>query len=137
MREVDDVLRRRPGLGALAAEAQALQAQLASERGSRSPGAPALTVAELRLLPLLSTHLSLPEIAEQMLLSPTPSSRKRPRSTASWASPPAARRSHAPLSWGCSPGNDRRSSHHDDEIRPRYEVYQPVPTSGRWPSHCA
>jgi LuxR family transcriptional regulator, maltose regulon positive regulatory protein len=70
MREVDDVLKRRPGLGTLAREAQALRVQLASERGSPSPGAPALTVAEVRLLPLLSTHLSLPEIAEQMLLSP-------------------------------------------------------------------
>jgi len=69
MCEVDDLLRRRPGLGTLAAEAQALQAQLASERGSRSLGASALTVAELRLLPLLSTHLSFPEIAEQMFLS--------------------------------------------------------------------
>jgi LuxR family maltose regulon positive regulatory protein len=69
MREVDDVLKRRPGLGTLAGEARALQAQLARERGSRSPGASALTLAELRLLPLLSTHLSFPEIAEQMFLS--------------------------------------------------------------------
>jgi LuxR family maltose regulon positive regulatory protein len=36
---------------------------------ARSPGAWALTVAELRLLPLLSTHLSFPEIAERMFLS--------------------------------------------------------------------
>jgi LuxR family transcriptional regulator, maltose regulon positive regulatory protein len=69
MREVDDVLKRRPGLGTLAGEAQALRAQLAGERGSGVPGASALTAAELRLLPLLSTHLSLPEIAEQMFLS--------------------------------------------------------------------
>jgi LuxR family maltose regulon positive regulatory protein len=69
MREVDDVLKRRPGLGTLAGEAQALQAQLASERGSPSPGAWALTVAELRLLPLLSTHLSFPEIAAEVFLS--------------------------------------------------------------------
>jgi LuxR family maltose regulon positive regulatory protein len=71
MREVDDVLKRRPSLGTLAGEAQTLQAQLASEPGSPSPEASALTVAELRLLPLLSTHLSFPEIAEEMFLSPT------------------------------------------------------------------
>jgi LuxR family transcriptional regulator, maltose regulon positive regulatory protein len=69
MREVDDVLRRRPGLGSLVAEARALRAQVASERGSSVPGASALTAAELRLLPLLSTHLSFPEIAAEMFLS--------------------------------------------------------------------
>jgi ATP/maltotriose-dependent transcriptional regulator MalT len=69
MREVDHLLRRRPGLRTLAGEAQALQAQLASGRVSTVPGASALTAAELRLLPLLSTHLSFPEIAEEMFLS--------------------------------------------------------------------
>jgi LuxR family transcriptional regulator, maltose regulon positive regulatory protein len=69
LREVDDVLKRRPGLGTLAAEAQALQAQLARDRDSCAPGASALTGAELRLLPLLSTHLSFPEIAAEMFLS--------------------------------------------------------------------
>ena len=69
MREVDDLLKRRPGLGTLVGDARALRAQLSSERGSSVPGASALTAAELRLLPLLSTHLSFPEIAEQMFLS--------------------------------------------------------------------
>ncbi len=69
MREVDDLLKRRPGLGTLVGEAQALRAQLSRERGSSVPRASALTAAELRLLPLLSTHLSFPEIAEQMFLS--------------------------------------------------------------------
>jgi LuxR family maltose regulon positive regulatory protein len=69
MREVDDLLRRRPGLGTLVAEAEVLQAQLASQRGSSVPGASALTAAELRLLPLLATHLSFPEIAEELFLS--------------------------------------------------------------------
>ena len=69
MREVDQVLRRRPGLGTLVADAEALRARLAGERGSSFPGASALTAAELRLLPLLSTHLSLPEIATEMFLS--------------------------------------------------------------------
>ena len=69
MREVDDLLKRRPGLGTLVADAAALRAQLANERGSSLPGASALTAAELRLLPLLSTHLSFPEIAGEMFLS--------------------------------------------------------------------
>ena len=69
MREVDDLLRRRPGLGTLIAEAEALRVQLSRERGSSVPGASALTAAELRLLPLLPTHLSFPEIAEEMFLS--------------------------------------------------------------------
>ena len=69
MREIDDLLKRRPGLGTLAGEAGALRAQLSRERGSSVPGASALTAAELRLLPLLSTHLSFPEIAGEMFLS--------------------------------------------------------------------
>ena len=59
------ILRRwRPGRGG-----RALRAQLSRERGSSVPGASALTAAELRLLPLLSTHLSFPQIAGQMFLS--------------------------------------------------------------------
>jgi LuxR family maltose regulon positive regulatory protein len=69
MREVDELLRRRPGLGTLAGDAAALRAQLAKERGPSAPGASALTGAELRLLPMLSTHLSFPEIGEELFLS--------------------------------------------------------------------
>jgi len=69
MREVDELLGRRPGLGTLVREAEALRAQLSTERGSSVPGASAMTTAELRLLPLLSTHLSFVEIAEEMFLS--------------------------------------------------------------------
>src|ERR1022692_2182349 len=69
MREVDELLWRRPGLGNLAGEAQALRARLATERGPSTPGASALTGAEIRLLPLLSTPLSSPETAAQMFLS--------------------------------------------------------------------
>jgi LuxR family maltose regulon positive regulatory protein len=43
--------------------------RLSKERGPSIPGASALTAAELRLLPMLSTHLSFPEIAEEMFLS--------------------------------------------------------------------
>jgi LuxR family maltose regulon positive regulatory protein len=69
MHEIDEMLRRRPDLGTLASEAQALRAQLANGRGSSAPGASALTAAELRLLPLLSTHLSFPEIAAELFVS--------------------------------------------------------------------
>jgi hypothetical protein len=92
MREIDEVLRRRPGLGTLADQARALRDQLAAERGSNTPGASALTAAELRLLPMLCTHLSFPEIAAEMFLSVAPSSRRRSRSTASW--PPLPRWRH-------------------------------------------
>jgi LuxR family transcriptional regulator, maltose regulon positive regulatory protein len=46
------------------------RARLSKERGPSAPGASALTGAELRLLPLLSTHLSFPEIGEELFLSP-------------------------------------------------------------------
>src|SRR5215468_3993077 len=69
MREIDELLRRRPGLGTLVGEAQALRAQLARQPSSNAPGASTLTAAELRLLPMLSTHLSFPEIAKEMFLS--------------------------------------------------------------------
>ena len=68
-REIDELLRRRPGLGTLVGEAEALRAQLSKLRGPDAPGASALTAAELRLLPMLATHLSFPQIAEQMSLS--------------------------------------------------------------------
>jgi LuxR family transcriptional regulator, maltose regulon positive regulatory protein len=47
----------------------ALRARLSEERGSSAPGASALTAAELRLLPMLSTHLSFPQIAGELFLS--------------------------------------------------------------------
>ena len=67
LREIDELLTRRPGLGTLAV---GLRAQLARERGPRTPAASALTAAELRVLPMLATHLSFPEIATEMFLSP-------------------------------------------------------------------
>ena len=69
MREIDEILKRRPDLGTLVGEADALRARLARERGRSVPGASAVTAAELRLLPLLSTHLSAPEIAAELFLS--------------------------------------------------------------------
>jgi LuxR family transcriptional regulator, maltose regulon positive regulatory protein len=69
LREVDDLLKCRPGLGTLVDRAEELRLRLAKERASVFPGAPALTPAEFRLLPALCTHLSLPEIADEMFLS--------------------------------------------------------------------
>ena len=69
LREVDEVLRRRPGLGTLAAEARALRAELARQRGSAVPGMSALTGAELRLLPLLSASLTFSEISAELFVS--------------------------------------------------------------------
>ena len=70
MREIDDLLRRRPGLGNLVGEAHELRARLSGERTASTPGASSLTAAELRLLPLLTTHMSFPEIADELSLSP-------------------------------------------------------------------
>ena len=69
MREIDEMLRHRPALGTLVGEARALRARLAAERGSAIAGASTLTAAELRVLPMLATHLSFPEIGAGMFLS--------------------------------------------------------------------
>ncbi|HXZ72855.1 MAG TPA: LuxR C-terminal-related transcriptional regulator, partial [Streptosporangiaceae bacterium] len=70
MQEVDEILRRRPDLGTLAAEARTLRDRLSLERTPAARGASALTAAELRLLPLLATHLPIPEIAAELFVSP-------------------------------------------------------------------
>jgi LuxR family maltose regulon positive regulatory protein len=67
--EVDELTPQRPGLGTLADEAQACRVQLSKQHRPGAPGMPALTAAELRLLPLLPTHLSLREIAGELFLS--------------------------------------------------------------------
>jgi LuxR family maltose regulon positive regulatory protein len=66
--EIDDVLSQTPGLTMLAASADELQreADAVSEREGNLGG---LTPAELRLLPLLATHFSFREIAEQLFVS--------------------------------------------------------------------
>ena len=70
MREVDEILKRRPDLGTLVGEARALRARLSAERAPAAAGASSLTAAELRVLPMLATHLSFPEIGTEMFLSP-------------------------------------------------------------------
>ena len=70
LREIDEVLKRRPDLGTLTDEARALRARLPGERAPAAVKVSALTTAELRVLPLLATHLSFPEIGAQLSLSP-------------------------------------------------------------------
>jgi len=63
-----EILQQRPDLGLLSELAGQLHASLATGR-TRSNGASSLTAAELRLLPLLSTHLSYAEIGERLYVS--------------------------------------------------------------------
>jgi LuxR family maltose regulon positive regulatory protein len=69
MREVDELLRCRPDLGNLVGEAEAFRARLSEEHDPSVPGISALTAAELRVLPMLASHLSFPQIAAEMFLS--------------------------------------------------------------------
>jgi LuxR family transcriptional regulator, maltose regulon positive regulatory protein len=68
-READDLIRRRPRLGTLVADAEAVRAKLSTVAEQSSGWASTLTAAELRLLPLLTTHLSFREIAERLFVS--------------------------------------------------------------------
>jgi LuxR family transcriptional regulator, maltose regulon positive regulatory protein len=68
LREVDDLLARRPRLGILGSQAAALRAQLDAMRAA-VVGAASLTAAELRLLRMLGTHFSFREIGDQLQLS--------------------------------------------------------------------
>ena len=70
LREIEQILIQRADLGVFVPQAKELRARLAKMQGSSIPGASALTAAELRLLPFLSTHLSFPEIGEELFLSP-------------------------------------------------------------------
>ena len=68
MAEVKDVLTLRPEMGSLLAERDELVDRLAAVRGGQA-GASTLTMAELRVLPLLTTHLTFREIGERLFVS--------------------------------------------------------------------
>ena len=68
LRHARDVLRRRPDLGVLPTQVDELRSQLDTSRGT--VGVSSLTTAELRLLPLLATHLNFAEIGERLYVSP-------------------------------------------------------------------
>jgi LuxR family transcriptional regulator, maltose regulon positive regulatory protein len=68
LRQARDILRLRPGLGTLPAQVDDLRSRLDTARGATT-GASSLTTAELRLLPLLATHLTFREIGQRLYLS--------------------------------------------------------------------
>jgi LuxR family maltose regulon positive regulatory protein len=67
--EVLELLRRRPALGVLAEQASELQAEVESMWAASERNGAGLTRAELRLLPLLATHLSFREIGARLYVS--------------------------------------------------------------------
>lgn len=68
MRDAADILAVRPRLGRFVTDHESLMERL-SELPAGSVGASSLTKAELRLLPLLVTHLTYPEIGERLYVS--------------------------------------------------------------------
>ena len=68
LRQANDIVQQRPALGTLTTVADELRSKVDSLR-AQAVGASALTTAELRLLPLLPTHLSFREIGERLFLS--------------------------------------------------------------------
>ena len=68
VREIEDILVRRPQLGALLDQYLTLTG-LVSSSSSGTHGGPPLTSAELRLLPYLQTHLTIPEIGARLFIS--------------------------------------------------------------------
>ena len=70
LREIDDVVSRRPALGTLIDEIGDFRAVLASAKAAAGAAAMLpLTPAELRLLPYLQTHLTAEKIAERLFIS--------------------------------------------------------------------
>jgi LuxR family transcriptional regulator, maltose regulon positive regulatory protein len=68
-REAEDILRRRPRLGKLVSRAEEIGSRISRTTEESSGWASTLTGAELRLLPLLTTHLTFREIAERLFVS--------------------------------------------------------------------
>jgi LuxR family transcriptional regulator, maltose regulon positive regulatory protein len=68
LREVDELLQRRPQLGVLRQQADQLFARVDAMRADVLE-ASSLTTAELRLLPVLATHLTFREIGERLHVS--------------------------------------------------------------------
>jgi LuxR family transcriptional regulator, maltose regulon positive regulatory protein len=68
-RPVEDSLQHLAAPDALAGRAPEVRARRPAERDSPEPAVPSLTAAELRVLPLLATHLSFREIAAEFFVS--------------------------------------------------------------------
>ena len=69
LREVEGIVRRRPDMGMLGKQLGELKTAV-EEALVTVPGVSTLTSSELRLLPLLSTHLRFSEIGERLFVSP-------------------------------------------------------------------
>jgi LuxR family maltose regulon positive regulatory protein len=69
LREIDDILLRRPALGILVDSVAELRLIVSSSPRGNAAGASPLTPAELRLLPYLQTHLTIREIAARTFVS--------------------------------------------------------------------
>jgi LuxR family maltose regulon positive regulatory protein len=69
LNEIETILRPLPDLGVLAKRAADLEAEAAAVPEDHSGRSSGLTSAELRLLPLLATHLSFREIADELHVS--------------------------------------------------------------------
>jgi LuxR family maltose regulon positive regulatory protein len=68
MREVGDILHRRPGAAGPEIEIEELRGRLADIREG-TVGLSTLTTAELRLVPMLATHLTFHEIGDRLFIS--------------------------------------------------------------------
>ena len=68
LRQAGDIFKQRPELGNLPERADELRAKVDTIT-TGALGASSLTTAELRLLPLLPTHLSFREIGERLFVS--------------------------------------------------------------------
>jgi LuxR family maltose regulon positive regulatory protein len=69
MREAQEILERRPNLGTFVTEVGDISSKLSEHLGRSTVGPSALTTAELRLLPMLCTHLTVKEIAAELYVS--------------------------------------------------------------------
>jgi len=69
LEQVRGILQQRPDLGTLAGAARLLDERVSQITAATPVGASSLTAAELRLVPLLSTHLTYPEIGERLFIS--------------------------------------------------------------------
>lgn len=69
LEQADNILRRRPDLGTLPAAVGQLRTRVDQITVAASAGLSSLTTAELRLIRMLPTHLTFPEIAAQLYVS--------------------------------------------------------------------
>jgi LuxR family maltose regulon positive regulatory protein len=69
LEQVDSIVRQRPLLGRLPALTAEMRSRAAQISAAPPVGASSLTDAELRLLPMLSTHLSFPDISDRLFVS--------------------------------------------------------------------